>query len=191
MVEHVDPRVTRSRQAVLAAARALLVRDGPGAVTHVRVAQAAGLSRSTVYRHWPTIEALLLEAMSGSPLPFFERPSSPLRAWMLTELHALVDQLALVEVRAVVTTLTNGAQWDSGLAGRRRALVEEISLRIVRAVCLAEDRGELKLRVDARDTPALLIGPPLFRAMLEDTTTSPALLEAGLDTIGTWATPED
>ena len=37
-----DPRAARSREAILAAAFDLLAREGPGAITHQRVAQQAG-----------------------------------------------------------------------------------------------------------------------------------------------------
>jgi AcrR family transcriptional regulator len=50
---HVDPRVVRTRLAVLEAATMLLRTEGPGAVTHARVAEAAGVGRATIYRHWP------------------------------------------------------------------------------------------------------------------------------------------
>jgi len=54
-----DPRVERTRAAVIDAARELLMTDGPGAITHASVATAAGVSRTTVYSHWPTRSDLL------------------------------------------------------------------------------------------------------------------------------------
>ena len=55
----VDPRQARSRKAMLDAARELLAREGPAAVTHQRVARQAGVGRATVYRHWPRPEQLI------------------------------------------------------------------------------------------------------------------------------------
>jgi AcrR family transcriptional regulator len=57
---------------MLVAARELLVGEGPGAVTHQRVAQEAGVGRATVYRHWPRPEQLLLDVMAGADLPHFK-----------------------------------------------------------------------------------------------------------------------
>jgi AcrR family transcriptional regulator len=54
---------------MLAVAPELLVGEGPGAVTHQRVAQQAGVGRATGYRHWPQPEQLLLDVMSGADLP--------------------------------------------------------------------------------------------------------------------------
>lgn len=44
---------------ILAAARALLEREGPGAVTMRRVAEAAGITPMAIYRHFPSRDALL------------------------------------------------------------------------------------------------------------------------------------
>src|SRR5437016_7314236 len=54
-----DPRVVKSRETILSAARTLLQESGPAAVTHQRVAARAGVGRATVYRHWRTPELLL------------------------------------------------------------------------------------------------------------------------------------
>src|SRR3954453_892705 len=86
-----DPRVARSRQAALAAARTLLEQEGPAAVTHQRVAAHAGIGRATVYRHWPLPETLLQEAMEQVALPFFTDFSGDLHQWLRGELRRLAD----------------------------------------------------------------------------------------------------
>ena len=48
----VDPRIRRSREAVLAAAVALFVGGGPRAVTVDAVSEASGVAKTTIYRHW-------------------------------------------------------------------------------------------------------------------------------------------
>ena len=47
-----DPRVARSRTAVLDAATHLLVTGGPAAVTVDAVVAESGVAKSTIYRHW-------------------------------------------------------------------------------------------------------------------------------------------
>src|SRR6266702_4637101 len=77
-----DPRAARSREAILAAAFDLLAREGPGAITHQRVAQQAGVGRATVYRHWAAPEDLLRDVLFSAELPFFATPALPLRSWL-------------------------------------------------------------------------------------------------------------
>src|SRR5213078_361922 len=88
-----DPRAARSREAILAAAYDLLAREGPGAITHQRVAQQAGVGRATVYRHWAAPEDLLRDVLFAAELPFFATPVLPLRPWLHAELRQLADEL--------------------------------------------------------------------------------------------------
>ncbi len=48
-----------TRQRILAAAAALLAEEHPAALAMSGVAQRAGVARATVYRHFPSLEALL------------------------------------------------------------------------------------------------------------------------------------
>ena len=48
----VDPRVRRSREAVLAASVALFVAGGPRAVTVDAVSEESGVAKTMIYRHW-------------------------------------------------------------------------------------------------------------------------------------------
>jgi AcrR family transcriptional regulator len=57
------PRSEHARSAALAAAVALVERDGYPAVTVKGIAEAAGIGRQTVYRWWPTKADVLLEAV--------------------------------------------------------------------------------------------------------------------------------
>ncbi|GHK00071.1 hypothetical protein SY2F82_18680 [Streptomyces sp. Y2F8-2] len=69
--DRTDPRLLRSREAMVAAATALLTEGGLEAVTHQTVATRAGVGRTTVYRHWPSLLDLRLAALEAGmpPLP--------------------------------------------------------------------------------------------------------------------------
>jgi AcrR family transcriptional regulator len=54
-----DPRIERTRTAVMDAAVELLLQRGPDAVTMDGVVARSGVAKSTLYRHWPTRDALL------------------------------------------------------------------------------------------------------------------------------------
>jgi AcrR family transcriptional regulator len=57
-----DPRVTANRRTVQQAALDLLSSDGIGGLTVERLADASGVSRSTIYRHWPDPRILVAAA---------------------------------------------------------------------------------------------------------------------------------
>lgn len=182
-----DPRVARSKELILDTARRLLLEHGPGAVTHVRVAQGSGVGRATVYRHWPKADQLLAEAMATVPLPFFASPTEPVRAWLRAELTVIARQLELDDVRAVTTTLANAALWDPEMAARRDTFATILAERLSTALDHAQAQGQLELSTDSRSAAALLLGPLYYRSTIEHAPVDAALLEAVLSSVGTWA----
>lgn len=67
-----DKRIERTRRDVLRAAIALLGDRGYAAFNMEAVAEAAGVSKSTLYRHWPTRLSLIsdaLETLNVQPRP--------------------------------------------------------------------------------------------------------------------------
>src|SRR5215203_4904895 len=61
--DDLDPRVARSRAAVISAATELLVEAGPGAVTIDAIVARSGVAKSTIYRHWTSRDEVLLDVM--------------------------------------------------------------------------------------------------------------------------------
>lgn len=74
--------------AVLTAALELLLSEGVGALSAKRVHQESGVSRSTVYRHWPTQRHLLRASVGVSA-----EPPVPSAGDLAQDLHAAVDVL--------------------------------------------------------------------------------------------------
>lgn len=58
-----DPRLARSRAKVLAAATELLIESGPRGITVDAVAERSGVAKSTLYRHWSSVNELLIDVM--------------------------------------------------------------------------------------------------------------------------------
>jgi AcrR family transcriptional regulator len=111
-------RLTRER--ILAAALALVDRDGPGALSMRRLAQELDVWPMSIYRHFADKDALL-DAMAGSAAGEVELPAKG-AAWR-TEMEAL-----LVEARRAL------GPDAGGLASRLpRALLTDGGLRIAEA----------------------------------------------------------
>ena len=188
MPTETDPRFLRSREAILSAARDLLLEKGPTAVTHVQVAERAGVGRATVYRHWPQAERLLIEAMATVPMPFLDKPTLPTREWLRRELTALARQLDLDDVRAVSTTLANAALWDENMDARRAQFAGILAERLAAALDDAQERGEITLATASRNAAAMAIGPLYYRSTIERTPADSGLIEAAITALGTWST---
>ncbi|BCY08749.1 TetR/AcrR family transcriptional regulator [Actinoplanes sp. L3-i22] len=184
-----DPRYQRSRQAILTAARELLLEKGPVAVTHAQVAERSGVGRATVYRHWPRADQLLAEAMATVPMPLLDNPTIPTRTWLTRELTALARQLDLVDVRAVAATLASTALWDEQMDARRAQFATILAERLAGALDAAQARGEVSLAMPSRDAAALVIGPLYYRSTIEHRPAESTLIETAITAIGTWTTP--
>jgi AcrR family transcriptional regulator len=184
-----DPRFLRSRDAILTAARALLLEKGPAAVTHVQVAERAEVGRATVYRHWPQAELLLVEAMATVPMPFLAKPTVPTRDWLRRELTAIARELDLDDVRAVATTLVHTALWDEKMDARRAQFAGILTGRLAAALDDAQARGEITLASTSRNAAAMAIGPMYYRSTMERGATDAGLIEAAIAALGTWSTP--
>ena len=99
------PRVERTRSHILAVARELLPEVGPAGLTYSLLAERAGVTRQTLYRHWPARAALLVDLIltgnsSGYPEPGSD-PRAVATAWLTSLRGGLEDRAARTAVLAV------------------------------------------------------------------------------------------
>jgi AcrR family transcriptional regulator len=105
-----DARVARTRADVARAALELLTDERSDAVTHARVAELAGYSKTTLYTHWPSrvdLIALALDALGE--LPHHDR-SGDIRTDLIGELQAFRGGITTMRLDRVLTGM---AQWAS------------------------------------------------------------------------------
>ncbi|RDI51972.1 TetR/AcrR family transcriptional regulator [Nocardia mexicana] len=143
-----------ARRAILDAATELLTRSGGTAVTTAEIAAAAGVSKQTIYRWWPSKGAVLLEAMTEwarSSAP--DRDTGAVRADLTTFLTATFTAAATPTAAALLRAVLAEAQTDPAttdlleeFARDRRAILHRIFDR-------AGARGELREGAD----PELLV----------------------------------
>ncbi|HEY0188113.1 MAG TPA: helix-turn-helix domain-containing protein [Cellulomonas sp.] len=70
------------------AATELLADSGPAMLTHQELTRVAGVSRATLYRHWPTITDLVLDLLVEFRMPDFVPVDGDARACVETNLEA-------------------------------------------------------------------------------------------------------
>jgi AcrR family transcriptional regulator len=162
-VADLDPRIARSRQRLLAAATDLLVEAGPRAVTVDAVSERSGVAKSTLYRHWDSRQALLVDVMrSNMPQPVEPDPSlgfeAALRALVTSVATTLSDPEwarifpAMVSLRLTMPELQELS--DSDNEGKLAVLSRVLRLGV--------DEGALPADIDARLVAHVLIGPVVF-----------------------------
>lgn len=164
-----DPRVARTRAAVRAAVRRLVHESGFEAVTHQRVAEAAGVGRASVYRHWPDRVDLLLDGLADvEPEPPAWSSSGDLAVDLTRELGRL--QRILNDSRFVpeLVALLGRAEWDPPLRDLQQRLLRRGTSRLRQALTHGSARGDLPDDLDIDDAIARLAGPLFYQRLLAD-----------------------
>jgi AcrR family transcriptional regulator len=155
-----NPRVRRTRDRIVAAARELLAEAGPAGLTYSLLAGRAGVTRQTLYRHWPTRAALLVDLILESPDVGYPEPDTDpgkvAAAWLTSLSEAMRDPA----VRATVLAVTAQADADPDSAEALTRLADD---RLAALNELLEPSGT---RVTT-DGYMLLTGPVLTRVFFE------------------------
>jgi AcrR family transcriptional regulator len=155
-----NPRVRRTRERILDAARELLAAAGPAGLTYSLLADRAGVTRQTLYRHWPTRAALLVDLILESPDVGYPEPDADpgkvAVAWLTSLREAFRDQA----VRATVLAVTAQADTDPDSA---EALTRIADDRVAALNDLLKPSGTHV----TGDGYMLLTGPVLTRIFFE------------------------
>lgn len=176
-----DPRVVRSRTAMLEAARTLFLREGYAAATMEEIAELAGLTKRTVYNHYADKEALFTEVVR-EVIAYAESFARELRRDLVelegADVRGALDDLgprlavAIVrpEVVALRRLLVGEARRFPGLAAE---YFDRAPGRVLTALATEFERlgeeGVLRIadaRTAAEQFAYLVAGAPLDRAIL-------------------------
>jgi AcrR family transcriptional regulator len=189
--DFVDARVQRSKAAVLAQTYELLSAGGIGGVSIDEVSRRSGVSKTTIYRHWPSRAALLVEACStiGSAPPVPDTGSFGGDLVALTE--ALAEQLRSARWAAVLPSIVDAAEREPDLAGLHADLHARLMAPFGVVTERARTRGELAADRGPADVTAAVAGPLFSRRWFSreplDATFVARVAEDALDRLGVQA----
>jgi AcrR family transcriptional regulator len=171
------PRDARVHQAILDTTLQMLSEVGYGRLTIEGVAARAGVGKGTIYRHWPSKGALVVEAVSGpicpittgkwtvrlGPLP----DSGSLRGDLLTFVQRVQFAFTAPLAGETLPGLAVDLAQDPDLAERfRDCVVQPKRDCLAGALERAGRRGELRGDVDVNLLCDMLVGPVLYRSFL-------------------------
>jgi AcrR family transcriptional regulator len=154
------PRVERTRRHILAVARELLPEVGPAGLTYSLLAERAGVTRQTLYRHWPARPALLVDLILTGNSSGYPEPGSDPRAVATAWLTSLRGGLADGAARTAVLAVTAQADVDPDSA---QALARIGADRLAAFNQLLAPSG---LQVGAEEY-TMLVGPVLARLFFD------------------------
>ena len=157
IMEKQDARITKTRQKVLDAGAVVLFTDGWSEVTHLRLAKETGVARGTIYRHWPTIDDLIVEIFeSCDPAPYAAERTGELRADMIAELTLLSENLASSKLGDVILNAARLADKNAMMARVHTAMHDIIRQPFL---TILFDHG---LKADHDAVSLTLIAPILY-----------------------------
>ncbi len=158
-----DPRIDRTRSAVLQCATELLVDGGPGAVTIDAIVARSGVAKSTIYRHWTSRDDVLFDAIERCA-PCLEAPDAALG--FEAGLRLLVDGVrrTLVDpewtrILPALLMLRNHEHGIADLDERLERDQEDATKQVLRR---GVHEGRLPRGIDMGEATAALFGPLLY-----------------------------
>jgi AcrR family transcriptional regulator len=160
--QETDERVEKSKKAVLAATYQLLTKSGLSGVSVDEVSRRSGVAKTTIYRHWPSRESLLLDACSQ----LSSKPPVPDTGKLRTDLDALAAGAAMRLQQpwaTVMPSIIDAAERDKDLAELQSRIHAQMRGALITVIERAHERGELPRSHDARELVASILGPILYR----------------------------
>lgn len=176
----VDPRVVRTRHDILGTALRMVVDEGPEALTHQHIAQVAGYSKATLYKHWASRAHLLRDAFDAfaalDEMPHHV-PTGDIRADLVGEMRTFrwaIEQHRLDRMLAALIGLTAS---HPELEATRDLIVTE-GEHVMRAVL---GRVLAGARLDA--AVHMLVGSVINAALLHGTVPTDDVISACVDLV--------
>jgi AcrR family transcriptional regulator len=161
------PRSERAHQAILTAARQLLIEKGFAAMRLEHVAARAGVGKATIYRRWPSKEALAQDLLAHLAAPHIAVADTgdtreELLAAVTNPMRAVVETDFGPVIRALLSEIAS----DPSIGDPFRAtIVEARRAEVTRVIERGIARGDLRSDADPEVATELLVGPVYFRLM--------------------------
>jgi len=181
VVQIADKRVERSKAAVLAETYRQLTQSGISGVSIDEVSRVSGVSKTTIYRHWPSRSALLIDACSrlGNATP--PPDTGTLRADLHVLVTVLAEQLQSAAWASVYPSIIDAAERDPEIAALQAGLHKAFMAPFDAVVEQARERGEVQPEKPAADVIAAVIGPLFYRRWFSKEAIDDRFTEATID----------
>ncbi|HWH15777.1 MAG TPA: TetR/AcrR family transcriptional regulator, partial [Miltoncostaeaceae bacterium] len=179
-----DPRLERSRAAVLAATVEILCDDGLPAVTVEAVAARAGVAKTTVYRQWDGRAHLVVDALRSTACTVAPPDSGAVREDLIGLLAGLAHALDTAPWARALAGVAESARHDPALASLHRTFAADCRGPVLEVLTRARSRGEVRPDADLTIAASALAGPLFYRRLVSlEPLDAPGLVEAIVDTV--------
>jgi AcrR family transcriptional regulator len=160
---YADRRVQRSKDLVLAETYKLLSEGGIGGVSIDEVSRRSGVSKTTIYRHWPSRSALLMDACSKIGNEPVAPDTGSLKGDLSALLRDLAHELKTARWTFVVPSIIDAAERDPELAKLHATLQANFRKPFMAVIERGKNNGEMKTSQDTSEVVASILGPFFYR----------------------------
>lgn len=174
--QKMDARVQRTCRRVLDVAGRLLTEEGATAVTFDRVSRVAGVSRTTLYRHWARPVDLLVDAYRELTEPPPIEHTDDLAEDLVRMLRASRDGLRDGVWTRALPSLIAAAETDTELTTLHAAFTDRRREPMLHRLRTATTGGELAEHTDVEWLCDALISPLFYRRYQRHVDTSDTYL---------------
>ncbi len=161
------PRSQEARQAALDATVDLLLANGVEGVTFDEVAARSGVAKTTLYRHFGSKQAMVVEAASSCFVELPTPDNGDLRRDLREIFNRWQDKDKAPKVPDLMPVLLAGSDRDPELHTLVLAMLDERRRPIRTVLQLAQLRREIDPDLDLDLAIALLTGPFVQRRMVD------------------------
>lgn len=159
-----DERVRRSKETVLAAAFKMLTETGFGGFSIDALARNSGVAKMTIYRHWPSRTALLLDACTRMSPQRSEPPDSgSFRGDLMALAKGLAQSMQSSRWASLLPSIIDAAERDPALAALHSRQHVAVTTTIRTIIERARQRRQLSAAADPALLIALVMGPLVYR----------------------------
>jgi len=161
------PRSDRAHRNIVRAFRELLIEEGFDRVRMEHVAARAGVSKATIYRHWPSKQAVALEILLELATPHLAVPDvgdtrTELLATVLGPMRALTETDYGPVTRELLSEIARSPELGDPF---RATVVQARRDEVARVIARGVRRGDLRPDVEPDVATEMLVGPVYWRLM--------------------------
>ncbi len=168
---------------MLLAALDVLGEDGLAGFTMEAVARRAGASKATLYRHWPTAGALLVDAMDATFQPFPVPDTGRVGSDVAELLRGFVTLLERTPFPRLMAAFIDAAERDPTLARLHADLTNRRREPLLAVLRRGQQRGQLPEDADPELLTDLLSGPFFYRRFIAHHPIPPDLVDRVVDRV--------
>jgi len=161
--QELDERVRKSKEAVLATTHQLMSEAGLGGVSIDAVSKRSGVAKTTIYRHWPSRSALLLDACSKMGAKLEAPDTGSLKSDMTALATTMAGRLKSARWATIIPSVIDAAERDPEIASLHSRLHAGFMAPLRLVIERAQQRGELPRNQNPSYLIAAMVGPLFYR----------------------------